>query len=503
MTASAIDENKPEHPVVDRDEHHDGEEAPDVGVEALVDVFRAHAGADGTLLDDLHRRCQRAGTQQQGDVGGLLRGFHAGDLHPAAADFLADDRRGDRLGAALLDQQDGHALADILARHVLEDACTLAVQVDVHGRLAAVVVEAGRGVGDRVAGQHHVLLHCDIAAVAAGYDVIAERRLSLRHGNRIGLFVDHADFQGGGAPQDVLGLGRVLHAGQLHHDAEAPCCWMTGSATPSSLTRFRKRGDVLLQGEFLHPGFGFRLEACSQGKAFGQVFGGEDQVGERGAQFVDRSIALIAGGEMHDHGIAFAADAAVADLVAAQFGAEIVLVADGRLFQGGLHVDFEQEVHAAAQIQAEIHRQRIDGREPRRRGRHQVQRHGVAVAEAVLQHILGLDLQIGAGKAYLDAVARQFHPAVGQLGRLQCGLHLPQQRRVDFLAGAQRRQLHCGHFTKEVGQGVEEGDHQRDADEHIFPEREAVHLLGARNLVRGKWGELGAKRLRGGRPLSH
>ena len=33
------------------------------------------------------------------------------------------------------------------------------------------------------------------------------------------ILVDHADFEAGGAAEDVLGLGGVLDAGQLHHHA--------------------------------------------------------------------------------------------------------------------------------------------------------------------------------------------------------------------------------------------------------------------------------------------
>ena len=44
-------------------------------------------------------------------------------------------------------------------------------------------------------------------------------------------------FPGGGPAEDVLCLGGVPHAGQLDDDESLPCCWMTGSATPSSLIR--------------------------------------------------------------------------------------------------------------------------------------------------------------------------------------------------------------------------------------------------------------------------
>ena len=52
----------------------------------------------------------------------------AADLHAAAADLLADHRRGDDLALAFLEQQDRHALADVLARDLLENARAGAVE---------------------------------------------------------------------------------------------------------------------------------------------------------------------------------------------------------------------------------------------------------------------------------------------------------------------------------------------------------------------------------------
>ena len=80
-------------------------------------------------------------------------GHAAGDLHPAAADLAADHRRGDDLALALLEQQDRHALADVLARDVAEDARALGVERQVHRRLLGLAVEAGLGVGQVLAGQ--------------------------------------------------------------------------------------------------------------------------------------------------------------------------------------------------------------------------------------------------------------------------------------------------------------------------------------------------------------
>jgi hypothetical protein len=196
------------------------DEAPHDRVEALLDVLLAERRADGALLDDLHRRGERARAHQERDVVGLARRHAARDLHAAAADLLADHRRGDHLGAALLDQHDRHALADVLARELLEDARAGAVEAHVHGRLVVARVEARLRVVDPVAGQHDLALDQHRRAVALGVEVAAERHLARRRLlERARLLVDHPDLERRGAAEDVLRARRVLHAGQLHDDA--------------------------------------------------------------------------------------------------------------------------------------------------------------------------------------------------------------------------------------------------------------------------------------------
>ena len=83
---------------------------------AGVDRVLAEAGPDRSLLDDGKRRRQRAGTQQDGEIVGLLNGEAAGNLPGTAEDRLADDRRGDHLVV----QHDGERLADIGLRRLGE-----------------------------------------------------------------------------------------------------------------------------------------------------------------------------------------------------------------------------------------------------------------------------------------------------------------------------------------------------------------------------------------------
>src|SRR6185312_17341202 len=100
------------------------------------------------------------------DVVRLARVHPAADLHAAAAYFLADHRRRDHFGLAFLDEQDRHPLADVLARHFLEDARTRAVERHVHRRLVRPRVEARLRVADAIAGQHDLPLDEDRLAIA-------------------------------------------------------------------------------------------------------------------------------------------------------------------------------------------------------------------------------------------------------------------------------------------------------------------------------------------------
>jgi hypothetical protein len=65
-----------------------------------------------------------------------------------------------------------------------------------------------------------------------------------------GRVVDHADFQGRGAAEDVLGLGRVLHAGQLHDDAVGALLLDDRFGDAEFVDPVVQGGDVLLEREF-------------------------------------------------------------------------------------------------------------------------------------------------------------------------------------------------------------------------------------------------------------
>jgi hypothetical protein len=162
-------------------------------------------------------------------------------------------------------------------------------------------------------------------------------------------------------------------------------------------------------------------------------------------------------------------------LLFAQQRPDVGGVAVGRLFQRCLHVDLQQEMDAAAQVQAQVHREGSDRRQPMRRRREQVERNDVILAEAGLQHIAGTNLCVGIGEPDLDAGLIQRRPPVGDLPGLQSAFDLDEQRVVELDGGLRCTYLHRGRFREEVRQRVQEADQQRGANEQVFPERVAVH----------------------------
>jgi len=84
-------------------------------METLGDVFCAQARANGAFFHDGHRRGQRAGANQQGNIIGFLLAHRARNLE-LVTEFAADHRRSNHFALALLNQHHGQTLADVLAR---------------------------------------------------------------------------------------------------------------------------------------------------------------------------------------------------------------------------------------------------------------------------------------------------------------------------------------------------------------------------------------------------
>ena len=241
-------------------------------------VFGAQAGAYGTLLNDVHGCSQRSGAQQKCYIPGFFGRHAPADLNPAAADFLPDNRRGNHLSLIFLDQQYRHALADIIVGQLAEDPRAIIVQIEVHGWLI-IVVETCLGVIDPIARQHHLFFHQYRAAAALGVKLGAEGDLTAQCRVHFALLIHHAHLQRGGATEDVLGLGGVLHAGQLHNHAVDAGLLNDGFSHPQLIDAVTKRSDVLLNGRILYALLCFWRKRGSQVKLGFHVLLAQAQIG--------------------------------------------------------------------------------------------------------------------------------------------------------------------------------------------------------------------------------
>ena len=189
------------------------------------------------------------------------------EIWNAVAELAADHGRGDDLALALLEQQDRHPLADVLARDVAHDARALGVDRQVHRRLLGLAVEAGLGVGQALAGER-----CTWRLTITGAP-LRSTYFSLPNGTgpapvsaerAFDAVVDHAHLERRGAADDVLGLGRVLHARQLHHDPVGALLLDHRLGHAELVDAVVQGRDVLRDRRRLHPLRGVGLEVAGR-----------------------------------------------------------------------------------------------------------------------------------------------------------------------------------------------------------------------------------------------
>ncbi len=213
-------------------EHRDGSETDQERADAPVDVVLPEAGADGPLLDLVDRGGQGAGAEQQRQIP-RLQAVQPGDLEAAAEHAVdrgdVDDLAGlprhlDLLAVALdgfallLDEDHRHGLLEVGLGGLQHVARALAVEA--HEDRGLALVETLAGIHQLIAGHDGAPLQQHGLAGPGLEQLATQRRPAGLLGLEGVLFgADQAELEGGGGPQHALGLGRVLHAGQLHHDA--------------------------------------------------------------------------------------------------------------------------------------------------------------------------------------------------------------------------------------------------------------------------------------------
>ncbi|CAJ9898899.1 Uncharacterised protein [Burkholderia pseudomallei] len=470
-----------EQHVVRDHEHGDRDEAPDHRMEAHPDVVRAEARADRAFLDDVHRRGERARAQQQREIGGRLRGRLARDLE-AVAELRLDRRDGQHFALALLEQHHRHRLADVLARHRAHRAAARRIEADVHGRTLMLVEARGR-VDDAVAREDHLLLEQHRRLVALREQFLARRHRIVRIRVRVQR-IGEARLERRGAADDVLRLRGVLHARQLDDDPVVALLLEDRLGHAEFVDAVVQRRQVLLERRFLDGLLDGRRERADDLIAAAARLRRPLEFGDGRGEQLARLLGGVLVGEVRDDRLIDAGDAAVANALVAQLRAGVGRVGIELLRECARHVDLQQEVDAAAQIEAEIHRQRVQRGQPARRRALQVQRDDVLRivrigVQRLLQHVLHAQLRVGVLQAHADGRVGAGIVERDVVGRDLVGLErcfdLRERVGAELDRGLAARYLHRRRFAEEVGQCVQKADGERHDHHHIFPDWITIH----------------------------
>jgi hypothetical protein len=285
--------------------------------------------------------------------------------------------------------------------------------------------------------------------------------------------------------EDLLGFGRILHAGKLDHDAVRALLLDQRLGHAELVDAIAQGGQVAGDDGsllFLQRGFAdarVEREARRRGGAVddfqrrlvAEFLGLVDILRD----FVRRRGAVGLRAQHHDDALRAGVDRLVADLGIAQRGADIVDVARLHLVQRRLLVDFHQEVHAALQVEAERHAVRTDRAQPAGHGAGEVQRDDILVAEFGLERIGRSQLHFGVREAREQAVAVELHVLERDLLGLQDAEHFLLQRRVDRRA-AIGGNLHGRLLRVDDRQRVDDAEQHDHGDKDVFPAGKIVHV---------------------------
>ncbi len=470
--------------VVDRHEHEQQRRADQQRAHALVDVVLAEARADQPLLDDEHRRRQRAGAQQLGELLALAAG-EAGDLelvgeHAADGrdvdDVLARHVDRDLLAALVaqlalaLDEHHRHRLAEVLAGRAQHLLAAARIEADADRRLALL---EGRGrVGELLAGDDDLALQQHRVAAAVLVELGAERRVAglLRLEGVAGL-VDQPELERRGLAEQADDLARVLHARQLHRDAVGALALHARLGHAERVDAVAEGGDVLLHREVLalaHLGVGQR--GADRRLARDQRHVGIDR-GERGARVFELGGVL----ERHRDAAGVALDRLVLDALLAQCEPVVALEPLQRLLDRAADVDLVDEVDAAAQVEAEVHGLEAHRPRPGRRARGESGRDRVGARLRGVDQVARLQLRRHVGEAQHHApVLHERGVDRHLLARQEVEERLRGGGALEQLA-VLARQLQRRRLAEHVRQRKDEREQHHEREQQALPEGISVH----------------------------
>ena len=194
-----------------------------------------------------------------------------------------------------------------------------------HSSFLVLRVKARLCVGEVFAGQDDLLFHNHGLAVAVHEAFCAKWHGAIAKlcAAGFGAVVHHADFKRGRTAQNVFGLGGVLHAWQLHHDAVCALLLNHRLGHAQLVDTVVQGGDVLLDGLLVHALGGHGVDHRSEFEVSAIRCAGGLQVQELVLNHTLRSFQRGHVAKANFNGLVITADATVAHVLFAQAGADV------------------------------------------------------------------------------------------------------------------------------------------------------------------------------------
>ena len=350
----------------------------------------------------------------------------------------------------------------------------MTVEVDIDLRTTVFVV-VGLRIGNLVTGDDDAALDVGYTAFAAAErEGLGGRARRVRLGGQTKLQV-------GGLAQYALGLGGVLHARQLDHNAVGALTLHQRLGHTQFVDPVTHRGQVLRHRVITNAG-NFRLGQRQLQDVLLLTLGGFQRKlivlpRDQAARFA----ALLFIGKAKLQGVALGWQAAITQAFGTHQAANLALVDIDPRLDGLIHVHLQQKVHATGQVQTQRHRASADIAQPLRRGRRQVLRHHVIAPQRVAHNILRLQL-IGAIDqthqaraavgAKLGALGRQVGGGQRLFNAVEIGL-------LDFQRGAGTGNLNGRIIRIQVGHCVDQAQCEHGHDQQVFPEGVTIEHIRA------------------------
>ncbi len=155
------------------------------------------------------------------------------------------------------------------------------------------------------------------------------------------------------------------------------------------------------------------------------------------------------------------------------------------LVDDSLGVDLHQEMHAAAQIESQIHREGAQALQPFRRVRQQIERDHISRVSRIgveffFQQSFGFELLSGIGKAHAHRTMRagiiKQHASGLDIVFFQRLFHQRHHGAIDLHGGLGAIDLQCRRLAVKIRQRVERAEQQGYDDKNVFPVMVAIHM---------------------------